>query len=91
LIIGEKAARKMILKLPSAVNFINILRAAFAPIFLRKKLQSQNITREKLLKILFLEKGAHKMLIKLTPGEFLIINKFIWKRRQCFRHCQVTE
>jgi hypothetical protein len=36
----------------SSVNFINILHMAFASIFLRQKLQSQNVTREKLCKAL---------------------------------------
>ena len=44
------------------VNFTNILRAAFASIFLSKKLQSHIVTREKLL-----YKKTLKMLIKLTP------------------------
>jgi hypothetical protein len=33
-----------------------------------KKLQSQNVTREKLRKRLLYEKGDWKMLMKLTPG-----------------------
>jgi len=45
----------------SLVNFINILPAAFAPLFLRqKKLQSQTVTREKLRKKLAYEKVKHK-------------------------------
>jgi len=42
------------------VNFINVLCATFA--------QSQNVTREKLRKALFLQKLSHKMFMKLTPG-----------------------
>jgi len=54
------------LELPPVVNFIKILRAAFEPIFLcQKKLQSQTVTKEKLLE----EKGTRKMLMKLTPGD----------------------
>jgi hypothetical protein len=35
--------------------------------FLRQKLQSQNVTREKLFKTLsYTKKGVHKMLMKLT-------------------------
>jgi hypothetical protein len=45
------------------VNFINILRAAFAPIFFYQKLQS--LTKEKLHQALSNEKGALKMLMKL--------------------------
>jgi len=49
------------------VNCINILQAAFAQIFLRqKKFQSQTVIREKLRKALWYEKGAHKVLLKLT-------------------------
>jgi len=43
------------------VNFINILRAAFA-----KKSQSQTVIREKLCKALLYKKGALKMLMKLS-------------------------
>jgi hypothetical protein len=55
------------------VNFINILQASFAPIFLRQKLQSQTVTREKLCKALLYEKVSSKMLMKLmklTPFVF---------------------
>jgi len=48
------------------VNFINILRAAFAPIFLHQKLQSQTVTREKLCKTLLSKKVSSKMLMKWT-------------------------
>jgi len=48
-------------------NFINILRATFVPIFAPKKLQSQNVTRDKLRKELSYKKIAFKMLMKLTP------------------------
>jgi len=52
-----------------AVNFINILRAAFETKLLRqKKLQSQNITRDKLRKRLSVEKGVCKTMMKSTPG-----------------------
>jgi len=50
------------------VNFINILRAAFALIFFCQKIQSQTVTREKLRKALLYEKGARNMLMKLTPN-----------------------
>jgi len=36
--------------------------------FCTKKLQSQNLTREKLRKALLYKKFAHKMLMKLTQG-----------------------
>jgi hypothetical protein len=52
----------------SVIDFINILQAAFAPIFFCKKnLQSQAVIREKLQKSLSYEKGARIMLMKLTP------------------------
>ncbi len=50
------------------VHFIDILRAAFAPIFFSQKLQRQTLIRENLRTVLLYEKGAHKMLMKLTPG-----------------------
>ncbi len=56
--------------IPSGVNLINILCKPCAPIFLRqKKLQSQNVTREKLHEALSYEKHARKMLMKLTIGQ----------------------
>jgi hypothetical protein len=56
------------MKLATGVNFINILSTFFAPMFLRQKLQSQIVTKEKLSKALLHEKGACKMLMKLTTG-----------------------
>ncbi len=55
-------------------QFINILQAAFVPIFLcpyscAKKLQSQIVIREKLHKTLLFAKGVRKVLMKLTPDE----------------------
>ena len=47
------------------VNFNNILRTHF---FVQKFIQSQTLSREKLLKRLSYEKFAHKMLMKLTKG-----------------------
>jgi len=37
-----KAFRKMLVKLTPVVNFINILLAAFVPIFFAKKITKQN-------------------------------------------------
>jgi hypothetical protein len=37
-----------------------------------KKLQSQNVTREKLRKALSYKKCAHKMLMKLTRGQIVL-------------------
>jgi len=39
--------------------------------FCAKKLQSQNVTKEKLREALSYEKFAHKMFVKLTPGGIL--------------------
>jgi len=50
------------------VNFINILCAAFAPIFFCQEIQSQTVIRENLLKALLYEKDSCKMLMKLTPS-----------------------
>jgi len=49
------------------INFIKILWAAFAPIFLHQKIKSQTVTGEKLRKALSYKKVLHKMLTKLTP------------------------
>ncbi len=51
-----------------SVNFINILRADFAPIFFRQKLQCQTVIREKLRKTLFYQKFERKMFMILTSG-----------------------
>jgi len=37
-----------------------------------KKLQSQNVSREKLHKALMYEKGESKMFMKLTPESFIL-------------------
>jgi len=50
------------------VNFINILRAPFGPIFVCPKITKPNVTREKLLNLLSHKKCMHKMLMKLTQG-----------------------
>jgi hypothetical protein len=42
------------------VNFTNILRAAFAPMFLRQKLQTLNISTKKLGAKLWYEKATRK-------------------------------
>ncbi len=53
--------------IPSVVNFTNILRAAFAPIFFYQiKLQSQTWIRQNLGKAVLYEKGSRKILMKLT-------------------------
>jgi len=39
-----------------AVNFVNILQAAFVSIYFAKKLQSQTVIREKLCEALLYEK-----------------------------------
>jgi len=49
------------------VNFINILQAAFAPIFFSKKFQNHTVTSEKLRKRLLYKEAARKMLMKLSP------------------------
>jgi len=70
-------------KLPR-VNFINILRAPFALVFLHQKLQSQIVTREKLRKALLYEKFAHKRLIKLTPRSDYIADCIVNNKQ--FKH-----
>ena len=49
-----------------AVNFTNILRAAFSPISFCQKIQTYAVGTKKLLKRLSYKKAAHKMLVKLT-------------------------
>ncbi len=51
------------MKFTPGVNFINILRT-----FVTKFVQSQTLSREKLLKILLYQKCLRKMLMILTPG-----------------------
>ncbi len=55
-----------------SVNFINVLLACFLYKILAPKITKPNITREKLPKScqkrLKYEKGARKMLMKLTPS-----------------------
>jgi len=48
----------------SEVNFINILQAAFAPIFLLQKIAKPNCNKKKASQN---EKGLLKMLMKLNP------------------------
>jgi hypothetical protein len=72
----------------SVVNFTNILRAAFAPIFLLKKVLTLHVSTNKLHIKLLYRYSARKALVKLTPGkkkrggnilpnENLIMNFFI--------------
>jgi len=51
----------------TGVNLINILWVHLHWYFCSKKLQSQNVTREKLFKALLYKKFTRKMLMKLTP------------------------
>jgi hypothetical protein len=50
----------MPVKFSPVVNFINILQAAFGPIFYGQKLQSQTVIREKLCKALSYKKAFVK-------------------------------
>ncbi len=52
---------------------MNILQAAFAPIFLHQKLQSQIETSQKLSKTLLFEKFGRKMLMKLATRAYFMI------------------
>ena len=51
----------------TVVNFTNILRADFALISFRQKIQTQTVITEKLHKIFAYKKAVRKMLVKLTP------------------------
>jgi len=55
----------------TGVNFIKILRAHF---FVQKFIQSQTLSREKLLKRVSYKKCACKMLMKFTPGWFVSVS-----------------
>jgi len=57
------------------VNFINILRVAFAPIFCAKKLQIQIVPTEKRHKTLLYKKGANIMLMKFKHLTFTKVGK----------------
>jgi len=60
-----KAAFKMLVKLTPVVNFTNILWAAFSPKNYKAKLKI-----EKSWQNTFIQKSAHKMLVKLTTDLF---------------------
>jgi hypothetical protein len=62
------------------------LQALFAP----KKLQSQNVTREKLFEALLYKKFSSKMLMKLTPGaDFTnILHKAFTLTKKCKKYNQ---
>ncbi len=49
------------------VNFIDILRAAFALIFSPQKITNLTCKKRKASKNTFIQKGSSKMLVKLTP------------------------
>ncbi len=53
---------------PAEVNFTNILRAPFAPIFLRQRIANLKCSHKKASRETFNEKAARKMLAKLTPA-----------------------
>jgi len=65
---AKKLFVKKLIKFTPVVNFINILQAAFAPLFFCQKIQSQTVISEKLRKTLSYGKCTSKMLMKLTPG-----------------------
>jgi hypothetical protein len=52
----------------SDVNFSNILRADFAPIFLPKKVQTLIVSTKKAACKTFARKTMRKVLVKSTPG-----------------------
>jgi hypothetical protein len=54
--------------LPSAINFITVLRAHFLYKILAPKITELKCNQRKLSDLLLYKKGAHKMLVRLTPG-----------------------
>jgi hypothetical protein len=73
ILLYEKAAHKMLVKLTPGVNFINILQVPFAPIFLCQKIPKP---REKQRKALLYKNVACKTLVKLTPEGQMSGKKF---------------
>jgi len=61
----------------AGVNFINVLRATFSYKIMAPKITKPNIIREKLLNLLWYEKPARKMLMKLTQGLAILKIQFI--------------
>jgi len=75
-----KALSKVLVKSILVVNYINILQAAFAQISFRQIFLSQTVTREQLHKKLLYEKGANKMMMKLTPSQTLGLSEVDLRR-----------
>ncbi len=57
----------------SPVNFINVLCTSFLYKILAPKITKPNLTKEKLSKKIYIQKGACKMLMKLTNGTFVCL------------------
>ena len=68
----------------SGVNFINILRAAFAPIILRRKIFVLAVSFVSFRRKIIGAKAAHKMLMKLTPNELCPVLNYLNNRRISF-------
>ena len=87
----EKSKRKIDIKDGEKVSILSTFYAHFfCQYFGAKKLQSQNVTREKMHNLLLYEKHARKMLMKLTPAggntmdEFYLIVKLVSNLLNCF-------
>jgi len=59
----------MLMKLTPVVNFNNILRTAFSPIYFCQKNTKPNFSYRKAMQNTSIQKAANKMLAKLTPVE----------------------
>ncbi len=57
------------MKLTPAVNFTNILQAAFVPIFLQQKITNPNCKHTKAAQNTLVKKAACEMLVKFTPDQ----------------------
>ncbi len=64
----QKAARKMLMKLTSGPNFINVLCTAFTHADPRNLIKTVNLSIFFMLLGSMSVKAAHKTLVKLTPG-----------------------
>jgi len=73
-----KAVLRTLMKSTPGVNFTNILGKLFCKYFCGKKLESRNMTRDKLCETLSFEKFTHKMLMKLTPAcfSYTLLNRY---------------
>ena len=64
----KRSSIKDVALTPAGVDFTNILRQAFLPIFFRQKTNITNCKCRKDVLNTFVSKAAHKLLINLSPA-----------------------